>query len=240
MENENKGRNKANRSRPPVIKYAIISVSVFFAAVGLSFATNFLLKQVGFTASQADHIASLIEGIIAAIATGLVLYQLKDTKNEQSRINDIEEARFLLQANQFFLQDKNMTYVQDRIEQRIFYHTSRKFKEELITDENIQLFINYLVYLEGLVPLVLKDILRLESIDDLMGYRYFLLVNHPEVQEKCLYKYPEYYRGCFKIYRKWRDYQVNEAHKKILQAETELDRADKIIEYQLEEYFKYE
>lgn len=230
-------KRKNGRREPQILKYTIISIAVFLAAVGMSIATNILLKKVGFSSSQADHIASLIEGIIAAIATGLVLFQLKDTKNEQARENDIEEARFLLQVNSFFLQDKNMSYVQDRIEKRIFYHPEKNYKEELITEENIQLFINYLVYLEGLVPLLLRGILRLDSIDDLMGYRYFLIVNNPEVQEKCLYIYPEYYRGCLKIYRTWRDYQIK-VGKTILQEKTQLDRQEKIIQYNLEKYFE--
>ena len=244
MKKDKNRKDRRIRREPKVLKYTLISIAVFLAAVGMSIATNLLLKKVGFTSNQADHIASVIEGIIAAIATGLVLFQLKDTKNEQARENDIEEARFLLQANQIFLQDKNMSYVQDRIEQRIFYHPNKQFEDELITDDNIQLFINYLVYLEGLVPLVLKDILRLDSIDDLMGYRFFLAVNNPDVQEKCLYKYPEYYMGCFKVYKKWRDYRVEKFRKykldetkAIMQKETQLDRLEMVEKYDLKQYF---
>jgi hypothetical protein len=116
-----------------------------------------------------------------------------------------------------------MTAVQDRIEQRIFYHKDKVFTEELINDNNIQLFINYLVYLEGLAPLVQNDILRLENIDNLFGYRYFLVINNPDVQTKCIKAYPEFYLGCIRIYQKWRDHQL-EAGKTILQSDTELDK----------------
>ena len=118
-----KKENHVSERKPSVIKYFIISFAVFFTALIVSIAVDYALKRTTFS----DNNTNYIQGIIAAIATGLVLYQLKSAQLEQEEKNNIEEARSLMQANQFFLQDRNMSYVQDRIEQRIFYHKEKEY-----------------------------------------------------------------------------------------------------------------
>ena len=72
-----------------------------------------------------------------------------------------------------------------------------------VFDERRQSVINYLVHLEGIAALVNEGVLHLNVITDLMAYRYFIAVNNPVVQEKELYPFQDYYRGCFRIYEKW-------------------------------------
>lgn len=86
------------------------------------------------------------------------------------------------------------------------------------------------MYLEGLAPLILRDVLYLSHVDDLFAYRFFLAVNNREIQEDQLFAFPDYYRGCFKLYEKWKKYR-RDSHRAILMEEHGLDR--------LEEYEKY-
>lgn len=146
--------------------------------------------------------SNMLEGVIAAAAAGLVIHELRQNERQDKRENDIKEATFLLQYNQAFIQDPNMNLVESLLEkQSVYGHT-----EPIIDDDNRQKFINYLVYLEGLAPLILNDIMRLEHIDDLMSYRFFLAVNNQELQQDQLNSFPQFYRGCFKLYRKWTSY----------------------------------
>lgn len=217
-------------SKPRVIRYILISIIVFFSAIGVSLVTNYFFITAGLTGTQANHIAGLIEGIIAAIATGLVLYQLKAGEAEKEHRTNIEEATFVLQANLSFIENKDLMYVQNLLQQRYLLHADKKFKGKMITDDNIQLFVNYLVYLEGLAPLILQDILRLENVDNLMGFRYFLAVNNPEVQEECLCKFPEYYGGIFRVYTKWKQFELDQG-KKILMDDCSLDKWSEFQKY---------
>lgn len=145
----------------------------------------------------------MVDGIISAIATGLVLYQLKMTENTEIHQSDIEEATFILRYNQAFIQDKNMIEVERLIENQIYYSSE---EIDIISENNRQQFINYLVYLEGMAPLILHGVLSLENIDNLMAYRFFLAMDNKELQEVELKPYAEYYRGCFKLYKKWKEY----------------------------------
>lgn len=196
------------------IKYIAIVVLIFGASVLISVLTRMLLvadpRFSPFSEEQAGLVTSMIEGAVGAIAAGFVLYELKLNADVETRQNDIEEARFLLEYNQAFIQDEKMCAVEQRLEQ--WMEGRLKEDEALVNDDNRQGFINYLVYLEGLAPLIFRDILKLEHIDDLMAYRFFLALNNPELQEDQLFRYPEYFRGCFKLYAIWKSYRTRNGY----------------------------
>ena len=86
---------------------------------------------------------------------------------------------------------------------------------------------NYLVHLEGVATMVNTGILRLNTINDLMAYRFFIAVNNPIVQELELHKYKEYYKGIYDLYPLW----AKRIRKDMPLKETELNR---LVEH---EYF---
>jgi ribosomal protein S18 acetylase RimI-like enzyme len=215
---------KPNNDHVSILKYVFISVLMFVIAIGISIITRMCLvsdmKFSSFTDNQASLISSMIEGAVGAVAAGFVLYQLKIGAIVEEHENDIAEAQFILQYNQAFIQDPNMCQVEHDLEQQML---GAGKDVPMITDENQQLFINYLVYLEGLAPLVFRNVLHLEHIDDLMAYRFFLAVNNPELQKDQLFEFPEYYRGCLKLYTEWKRYR--KAHgQSILQEDSSLDK----------------
>lgn len=147
-------RNEFSRKRPQVVRFILIAVGLFAVSVLAASLSNVFLYGVNFTDGQTNAIAGLTSGAVAAIAAGFVLFELRTGEQERIRQNDIEEASFLLQYNQSFIQDSNMTEVENLLEAQAFYGRT----EPIITDENRQKFVNYLVYLEGLAPLILRGI----------------------------------------------------------------------------------
>lgn len=221
------------KARPLVIRYIVIAVIIFGASVFVSVLTRMLLVAdccfFSFTEEQAGLVASMIEGAVGAIAAGFVLYELKLSANVEARQNDIEEAQFLLEYNQAFIQDDKMCTVEHLLECWMESDPSERVNP-LINDDNRQQFINYLVYLEGLAPLVFRNILKLEHIDDLMAYRFFLAMNNKELQEDQLFRYGDYYRGCFKLYAVWKSYRTRQNHPTPL-SEYALDLWDEFEKY---------
>lgn len=193
-----------NHNNPSLVRYICISLLVLAVALIIGAAVNLTLSAIYKENTPSEHIIGMLEGIIGAIATGLVLFQLKAAEKAETRQNEIEEASFLLQYNQTFIQDENMLEVERLLEDQAYYDEKI---EEILTKENRQKFINYLVYLESLAPLILNGVLTLEHIDNLMAYRFFLAIDNSEVQEKELKPFAEYYRGCFKLYKMWKAYR---------------------------------
>ena len=71
---KNKGNNES------AAKYLLMSVAIFMVALAASSLSNVLFKAVQLPESQAGVVADLINGVIAAIAAGLVLFQLKESE----------------------------------------------------------------------------------------------------------------------------------------------------------------
>ena len=225
---------KYNRLKQ-IIKYIILSIGVFSFSVIISMITRILLVNdssiFGFSENQASLIASMLEAIVGALSAGLVVYQLRSGDVVEERQNDIEEAKFILEYNQSFIQDEKMYSVEQQLEQEMLkLQKGESINHELITDDNRQQYINYLVYLEGLAPLVLRGVLLLEHIDDLMAYRFFLAMNNPTVQVDQIKEFPEYYRGCLKLYDVWKQYRKRNG-KEILNEAYSIDKWEYFREF---------
>lgn len=191
---------KKNSKKKEILKYIIISLLIFLAAFLLSALASVLLSLIFKDNTLVEHIVGSIEGVIAAIAAGLVLYQLKEGEKTELRQSKIEEASFTLQYNQAFIQDSNMMEVERLLEDQAYFDVEPK---EIITHDNRQKFINYLVYLESMAQLVTMGVLDLDYIDNLMAYRFFIAIDNLELQSKELIPFAKYYRGCFELYKVW-------------------------------------
>ena len=206
-----------------VVKYIMLAIFVFLSSVVISILTRLILVTDvlpwSFSDNQISSFTGMIEGFVASVAAGIVFYQLKIGNDAEKKQNNIDEARFVLQYNQSFIQDENMCEIERLLEDAML----EKAILPIIRDENRQKFINYLVYLEGLAPLLNTKVLTFERIDDLFAYRFFLAVNNREVQSDQLFEFPDYYRGCFKLYEDWKNYR-NSKGLAILQSETSLDK----------------
>ena len=187
-----------NHSR---ISIALLGLGLLLLGLCITSIVNFLLgKQYGLS----SEIGDMANYVITVIATCLVFYELRENAKADKKENAIKEGEFILKLNQTFIQDKNMTRVEKLLEDKAL----RGRIEPIINDENLQMFVNYNVYLEGLAPLVLNEVISLDHIDDLMAYRFFLSMNNDEVQRVELRKYVGYYKGCYKLYNKWALYRL--------------------------------
>lgn len=195
---------KNKKSKLGMVWCILISLFVLAIALLIGALTNFILSVTLKTSEPIEHIVGMLEGIIGAIATGLVLFQLRLGQKTEQHQNEIEKASFALQYNQAFIQDKNMTEVECLLENQVFYDKEPK---EILNSKTRQKFINYLVYLESMAPLILSGVLSLDYIDNLMAYRFFLAIDNTELQEKEILPFAEYYRGCFKLYKIWKAYR---------------------------------
>lgn len=217
---------KKEINRRTLSKYVILTIVILLVSLFISNLSSTLMWNLGLTEDKTSVIAGMLSGVLAAVAAGLVLFQLRENEKEQIRQNDIAEATFIMQHNQAFIQDENMSDVQHLLEEQSFYGRN----DEIINADNRQHFVNYLVHLEGLAPLIIEGILNLEHIDDLLSYRFYLAVNNKEVQEKELKPFADYYRGCFKIYKIWTEYRKKKGYS-ILLEDSSLDKWDKFNIY---------
>lgn len=137
-----------------------------------------------------------------------------------NRENQIKEAEFIMEYNNSFISNQELVAVEHLLE------LSRKgYDVEIINKDNLQSVINYLVYHEALSALVFRKVVSIKHIDDLFMYRFYLAMNNKEIQEKELCHEYQYYKGCYKLYKKWTEYR-KEQGLEILLEENALDQTE--------------
>ena len=159
-----------------------------------------------------DSFSTVVTTITAIIGAFAIWFQMKREK-------DIKEAEFIMSYNTSFMENQEMVDFEHQLEifrieyEKILDNTEEEIKlhvlkfSNLVTEQNIKAVINYLVYHEALAALIKKGVLKIDSIDPLFSYRFFLVMNNPIVQEKELCKDSQYYQGCFWLYKKWMEYR---------------------------------
>ena len=124
----------------------------------------------------------------------------------------LNEAQFIMELNEQFLSDSNLSDVEWELEKyysrfcknELTEEYCKKFEDQFNLDKRErQHLVNYLVHLEGIATLLDNDVIHLDAIDNLMSYRYFIAVNNPIVQKLELLEYSDYYKGCIGIYNAW-------------------------------------
>ncbi len=163
----------------------------------LALIATYLTVRLGFNVSVATEIVSTIISLIAAVALWL----------EFRRDKRLNAAKFLLELNDQFIGNPEMTAVEHALEQ---YYDAVKNSRQPILNLNLnidspdrQRLINYLVHLEGIATLVNNRVLDIDHIDDLLAYRFFIAVNNPLVQNSELKEYDAYYSGIYSLSKKW-------------------------------------
>ena len=145
-----------------------------------------------------EKLSTIVATAVAAMGIFGVWFQLRKEAT-------IKEAEFLMNYNFAFITTEKFVQIERLLETS--YKTGKPLE---LPQENRQDLIDYLVYLESLAPLIINKMVRLNVIDDLFGYRYFIAVNNKEVQamELSTKEDAPFYRGCYKLYPIWKEHRL--------------------------------
>lgn len=184
-------------------------IFVLIMAALLTISFNFIISQyilpVMDSTQEKELIKDYIGAVISAVSAGFVVYQLQSGEKESKRHVEVEKSEFVLNYNKSFIANDKMAEIERYLECRLTHVVKDKIDN---LNKCRQEMVNYLVYLEGFASCVLSGVLGFDDIDDLFAYRFFLAMNHIEVQAMELLPYAEYYRGCYQLYDKWMDYRM--------------------------------
>ncbi len=135
--------------------------------------------------------------IITAVTGALALY-IEFLKNKK-----IQTANFLIDYSKSFY---NCYYDLFECFSELKKHADdpqyridiKKYKSKLIV---------YLQWVEAIASLVERGVLDLYTVDNTLSYRFFLIVNNPDVQKYILIPRQQFYRGTFYLYEKWHKFE---------------------------------
>lgn len=142
--------------------------------------------------SRIVNVITVITGIIGAIA---LFVQFKKDKQ-------VNTASFLMDYSKSFYNDYDLADVFAELDKHNsdpnYTFDMKKYQSKLVS---------YLEWIESIASLVQSNVIDLYTIDNIMSYRFFIIVNNKQVQDAELVPNAEFYRGTYYLYDVWYKYE---------------------------------
>jgi len=114
-----------------------------------------------------------------------------------------------------------------------------QYKLEVLKRRNINLFTdeddtgikNYLAYFNGVAQMVLSNNIKIGKINTILGYRFFLIMNCPYIQQREIIPNASAYLPCIKLHKVWGDWSKKHNFKRSGDAQSLENNFDKYLEY---------
>ena len=165
-----------------------IFLSVFLLAISL-IGSIFIADNIS---SKLFNAITVVTAIVGAIA---LFYQFKKDKQ-------INEASFIFNFSASFYDQYNCADLVPILDD----YADNKIKN-INYEENSGIIIRYMQWVESIGAIIEEGTIDLKSIDQVLGYRFFIIVNNKEIQKNELIPYRLHYIGTFKLYKKWYEYK---------------------------------
>lgn len=73
----------------------------------------------------------------------------------------------------------------------------------LFTDDDITAIRIYLKFFEGIAPMFINNVVSFKKINSILGYRFYLIMNNPYIQDLEIIPNAGSYRGCITMHYLW-------------------------------------
>lgn len=163
--------------------------SVILIIVMLLVSTLLLEEQI---ASRITTIVTVSTALIGAVALFI----------QYKRDKDVNQASFIVEYAKYFY---SLNGTEELVMQLDEYRLGNK---EVVKDMSYTAIVNYLFWCEELATLVQKNIIDIETIDNLFAYLFFLITNNKYIQERELVPQAEFYKGTFYLHKVWTEYKM--------------------------------
>ena len=169
--------------------------NTYITAIAISLIVIATMGSLFFGEYISEEVVNAVTACTAIVGAAALFYQFKRDK-------DLNEASFLVEYSQEFYSVYDLAELMNELEKcRI------DPEYELDVEQYYQKIVGYLEWLETLASLVDSDLLQIKKIDNVMSYRFFLIVNNKQIQECELIPNREFYRGIFDLYPRWEKYK---------------------------------
>ena len=148
----------------------------------------------------ASRITTIITVSTATIGAVALFVQYK-------RDRDVNQANFILEYAKYLY---SLNGVEELIMQLDEYRLGNK---DVTKDISYQAVINYLLWCEELAVLIKKNVVDIETIDNIFAYFFFLITNNKYIQERELISQAEFYKGTYHLHKIWTEYKIRTGQK---------------------------
>ncbi|MBQ3086066.1 MAG: GNAT family N-acetyltransferase [Clostridia bacterium] len=162
-----------------------------------------------FKIQSEEALVGVVSVIITVLSAVFVVFQLSDTEH-------ITCCDMLANMNISFIENERLMLLYQKLEE-CYRDSSKKLEIQDDSDEktvHTADLVAYFTFFEVLNEYVKHNIVTIAQLDDLFGYRFFILVHNKYIQERELYAVPSSYVNIFQLYDVWMEYRRINATKK--------------------------
>lgn len=144
------------------------------------------------------NIIALLSTVIGAFAS-LIEYQKNEAVNLSNNILNIYSVFIEIPTN------KEIQYKLECIKRRDI---------NLFSPRDIEGIRSYLNYFNGVANLIISNDIKISEINTILGYRFFLIMNCPYIQDLEIIPNAQEYRPCIKLHKIWEDWSAKNNFKR--------------------------
>lgn len=148
----------------------------------------------------AEAAVGLFSLLATLIGTLFVAFELKNS-------SEVTCCEMLINLNNYFHDSDRLMRVYAALDNAYLWGKNNEEVWEGVEDADVQFFCTFF---ENLSLLVQHKIAKIKDLDDLFGYRFFLFMNNPHIQEKYLLTTSSSFANLFGLYTQWIAYRDEE------------------------------
>lgn len=166
-------------------KTSVISILSTLILIAALVSTLWMDDGIG---SRIVNVVTVVTAIIGAVA---LFIQFKKDKQ-------INTASFLMEYSKSFYNDYDLLDAFTELDKHntdpSYQFDFKKFQPKIVV---------YLQWIESIASLIEQNTIDLYTIDNIMSYRFFIIVNNKQVQEGEIIPNASFYRGTYYLYDRW-------------------------------------
>ncbi len=162
-----------------------------------------LLAIISNTAPLKIIISPYINTLANLAAAGGLIALFFQFKRER----DLNEADFILRINESFMTNESISRIYKILEEsKVEGQKENPFKRKDIID-----MANYITYFDPFHSLIKRKIIKIECLDPVLAYRFFLATNNKFMQQMilCVEKKEIAWESIYKLHSFWTKYREN-------------------------------
>ena len=169
-------------------------------------------EHVTTTAIGDNELASCISKIVSIESAKLH----QALKQYYDRMYAFECDKLLIELNQSFYKDSELQALLDNVD-----------NGNGLTADDIKVASRYLDFFEPFYYLIKRNDLSMDLIDDMFAYRFFAIINSPEIQQSLIIPHRTYYKNIYRMHKMWRLFRIEKHISDLPLWKTDLSETDK-------------
>ncbi len=149
--------------------------------------------------------SSIFADIVTVLATIIGAYA---SIVEYKKNNSIDLCNEIITAYSKFIEVPTNKIIQYKLE------CLKRRKVNLFNENDITGIRNYLMFFNGVAQNMLNNNVKINKINTILGYRFFLIMNCPYIQDLEIIPNAQAYIPCIKLHNKWRLWSEKHAFKR--------------------------